>query len=159
MTTIPVSVVPQVVAYLKTAIQTQLATTSTATLRNATYVFAGDPTTPNLPDDFICVGAISRTVTRMAFVGSGGRGALEEKFDVTVTVSSWRGGNTEEFVSNRAWTLIGFVEAAVRADPSLGGLVLQAFPSRSTSQGPVFTATPVGPQVTVKETIHVDNPS
>lgn len=155
MSTIPVSSVPQAVAYLKTQIQAQLtSTTSTATLRQGTYVFAGDPTTPNLPDDFISVGRVVRSLSKESMRGDGGFGYLQESYDVTVTVSVWRGGQTEPWVTNRAWELVGYVEAAVRSTPGLGGLVDEAYPSRSTTPGPVFTGEPVGPQVTITETIH-----
>lgn len=157
MSPVPVSSVPQVLAYLKTKIEAQLAsTTSTSTLREGTYVFAGDPTSPNLPADFISIGRVVRTPSRAAMVGSGGFGFLEEHYDVTVTVSVWRGGQTEPWVTERAWTLLGYVEIAVRSTPGLGGLVDEAYPSRSSTPGPVFTGEPVGPQVTITETIHCD---
>lgn len=154
-TTIPVSSVPAAVAYLVAAIQAQLtASTTTATLRQATRVYAGDPTSPDLPNDFVCVGRVTRPLKKGSMVGSGGARWLTEEYDIAVTISSWRGDQTENVVTQRAWQLVAFVETAVRKDPSLGGAVLEAYPSRSTSPGPVFTAQPVGPQVTVTETIH-----
>lgn len=120
---IPTSTVPAVKAALFTLFQAQLTPGS-----SSLGVFYDEPG-PNQPDDIVSVGACkSRQVSGMAMVGSGGAGWLHELYTIEVTVACFRGGDDARAVLERAYSLCGQVETAVRADPSIGGLVLVARP-------------------------------
>lgn len=129
--TIPVSTVPAAQTYLLKAIQAQI-TPST------TMVCVGTPPA-DLPTFIIQIGTgISRTVKRMATVGDGGQWFLEESYTIGIQISvametvatTVTTGPTA--VSQKAWELVAYVETAIRTTPSLGGLVLEARPGRST---------------------------
>lgn len=151
MSTIPVSSVPAVVAYLKSAIQAQLDTDPTA---SSIGLYVGDNPTPDRPNDTLNIGSGSRRMAPGAFVGGGGTNWLEEGYDIAVTVRSWRGGNTGTEATQRAWQLVGYIETAVRLTPGLGGLVQIAYPIASDWEGPEFTDDPQGFGYEITEAIH-----
>ena len=157
MTTIPISTVPKAITAIYTATRAQL----TAAGEGGVLVVVGTPGA-NDPADMIQVATnVSRTITVASFVGSGGRGWLTEKYDVTVIVSSAMATQTAVTdsltVSNRAWKLLAYVETAVRSDPSLGNLVQIAFPLRTTGGDPkTGTGTTPGRVVTLTTPIHVE---
>jgi hypothetical protein len=157
--TIPVSLVPSVVAYLATAIQTQL---DTDPLSGQILLALGDPG-PDLPPDIVNIGAIRRTTGPETFIGSGGRYWISEHFDVDCGVSTWTGDGptagaltVPNALTLRAWQLLSYVEAAVRLDPSLGELVNVAYPAAATTQGPTWTTNPAGLMVEITFPIHVE---
>lgn len=122
---IPVSTAPQVKAYLVTQITNAVTPDADSRLR----VFYGPPAT-DLPNDVIVVGDVTaRTTQHHAFVGGGGALARNETYTVAVEVDAFRGGDNAQLVEERAWTLAGVVETVVRTDPSLGGLVVEAWPA------------------------------
>lgn len=122
--TIPASTVPAVKAFLAAAIATQVADTTVA-------VSNGEPPPQNVALDTIFVGDVHRDLLPGAVVGSGGAGWLEERYTVFVTTQVYRGDADAVTADTRAYLLAFAVEAAVRNDPSLGGLVQEARPVSS----------------------------
>lgn len=127
---IPVSTVPAVRSYLRSAIVAQIADPTV-------QVFDGVEST-NVADDVVLVAGVQRQSSRSAMVGNGQQHALEETYQLEVRVSCFRGGGEDyaPTVDARAWALIAQVESVVRSDMSLGGLVLTARPGISQSSGP-----------------------
>ena len=148
----PVSTVPAAIAYLMTAIQTQLSTDSLPILLSL-----GDPVQTYLPNDVVIIGEVRRVVDPDTFVGSGGQFWLQEKYNVDIVSKSWTGSAETLVVMERAWQLNAYVETAIRNDPSLGGLVNIAYPSGGTSPGPEWTGDPVGPLVEITNPIYIEN--
>jgi hypothetical protein len=149
--------VPAVSQYLVTAI-------TNATMGDPLPILVklGDPGV-NVPNDVVIIGEVRRTVDQLAYVGSGAQFFLQEQYDITISTTSWSGtGDSDDtntvsvVLSNRAWQLVAYLETAIRTDPSLGGLVLVAFPRESASAGPVWTTNPVGLQAQVDVVIHVE---
>lgn len=151
---IPASVVPAVLVYLQSAIGQQLDTDPAA---STIGLYLGELPTTDLPNDVVAIGNVTRTVVPETFVGSGAQFWLNEKFTVAVTCSSWSGDNDGTAAMSRAWELVGYVEMAVRLDPSLGGQVNRSYPSQSKSPGPQFTESPVGMGCAITESIFVEN--
>lgn len=91
------------------------------------------------PNDIILVGTVNRTASPVGVVGSGGAGWLHEQYTIDVTVSSYNGGDEAivpwATITARAWALTAAVEAFVRSDPSLGGVLLAMRPQSSTADG------------------------
>ena len=87
---------------------------------------------PDQPEDIIIVGhgGIQQTTTKMTMVGSGGAHWLWETYRIGVQIEVFRGGDDPLTTRNRCKALADAVDTAVRTDPSLGGVVLTAFPSR-----------------------------
>lgn len=83
---------------------------------------------PNQPDDIVSVGAVDRSITRAGMIGSLGAGAFQDTVTVHVTVSVYRGGDEAKTVFERACDLIDAVIDVIRADPTLGGIALRAWP-------------------------------
>lgn len=163
MTTTPVSTVPTVIEYLVTAIQAQVAADPQA---SQILVHFGEPNL-NMPNDVIMVGEVRRTTDPETVIGSGGPNWLNEKYDIATLVSSWTGSADDDgasaislAVNARAWQLQGYIETAVRNDPSLGDLVNVAYPNQTSSPGPEWTLdekeTPTGLRVEITSSIHVD---
>jgi len=125
--TIPSSTVPAVKAALVAAI--------TAAVGDPAVLVCYGPPGTYAPDDIIFVGDVKRTVVAHAFVGTGAAGAFAEDYDVDVNLRSYRGGGSEQaaVADARAWALVAFVDSAVRADLSLGGLVVKAEPATADS--------------------------
>jgi hypothetical protein len=129
--TIPASTVPTAVGYLFDHIVT--AVNDTAVL------ISYGPPGPNQPDDLIVVGAVQRDIAPIQMVGSGQAGWLDERYDVEIVVSVYRGGDASRTVMERACALVDIVVAVVRTDPSLGGVVVVAHPTL-VSYDPSFDA-------------------
>lgn len=130
---IPTSTVPAVKTYVYNTFVTAAATVP-APLADETQLLVvyGTPT-DYTPDDMILVGDVVREVLPNAIVGSGGQFALHEKYKVEYWVDVWRGGDQMQTVDQRAYTILGALEQALRTDPSFGGLVLEAWPLNSES--------------------------
>ena len=83
------------------------------------------------PNDMVAVGAVTREITTAGMAGSMSvAGTLHETFTIDVIVSVYRGGDQAQVVWERADDLVESVIGIVRADPTLGGTVLLAFPDR-----------------------------
>lgn len=150
--TVPVSTVPSVVAQLLTDIQS--ACVGDAYYKQMT-ICLGTPG-PDISDEVIYLsGGANRNVTSMSLVGSLQANALRESYDLEVTVSVFSNdeGST---VLNRAWTLAGYVETAVRNDPTCANQVEVIYPSGSSGGEPVPIQSPAGVQVDIVLTIHVE---
>ena len=135
---VPVSTVPAAIAYLASAIQTQLATDS-----SPITVVIGEQATDIIDQDAVQIGEVRRLPDPMAMVGSGGQFFLEEKYDIEILVSSFTGSTDDDgtianslALTARAWQLAAYVETASRLDPSMGELVQRSYPSASASVGP-----------------------
>lgn len=126
--TIPVSTVPGVKAYLYTSLKAR------AELAEPVLVSYDDPG-PNQPDDIIVVGDVVRTVEMVQMVGSGAAGWLYERYAVTVLVECFISDDKPQTVFERAAALADVVVDVVRADPSLGGRVIESAPSMSEQIG------------------------
>ena len=70
-------------------------------------------------------------------------------------MSSWSGSADPVAITNRAYTLLGYLEVAVRTDPSLGSTILEAHPSGSDGGEPVWTDEPQGRLCEITETVFV----
>lgn len=159
--TIPVSVVPAACSYLLTAIESAC---SADPLFPEMLIELGEPT-QDLENDIIAVGRVVRSEQPRTLVGSGAQFWLNESFDIDVNINTWLGSGDADNTSAdalalnaRAWQLVGYVETAVRNDPSFGGLVNEAFPRMTDSTGPVWSDSPAGGQaVGITMQIHVEN--
>lgn len=159
--TIPVSSVPAASAYLLTAIQQACAADP---LYAGMLIELGEATS-NKPPDIITIGEVRRTVEPRTLVGSGAQFWLNESYDITVDINTWVSvGDTDgsstiaSSLNARAWQLVGYVETAVRTDPSFGGLVNEAYPHDVTSTGPIWAEPPAsGLMVGVTLQVHVED--
>ncbi|MFG2722712.1 hypothetical protein ACGFW5_31100 [Streptomyces sp. NPDC048416] len=131
--TIPNSTAPAARRYLVEQCTAQL-TLDPLNTRASLLVCYDDPGT-NEPGDIVSIGRIARTINPNSMVGSGGAGWLEEQYTVTVTIDLFRGGDDAQAIFERGALLVDQVCAIVRADPSLGGLVLVARPISSEIEG------------------------
>ncbi len=136
----PVSTVPAAVEYLVTAFQTQLSTDPNPA--NITLFVGNDPGLADTPD-LVAITDVTRTLQHFAMVGDGEDLAMYEKYSVMVKISSAQRAATESAaafaLTERVWQLLAYLEYAVRLDPSLGEIVLTAWPGQ-TSGGLVQVA-------------------
>ena len=147
--TIPVSTVPAAIAALTALITTQTASDPTI------LVCLGE-VGMDVPNDIIQVATdVRRTVIPEAFLGGYQAGSLQESYVITCLVSSWSGDPDPVAITNRAYTLAGFVETAVRADPSLGSTIIEAHPSGTTGGNATWSESPVGRLCELSVTIDV----
>ena len=120
--TIPVSTVDAVKDYLFAQI--------TAQINDTTVLVCYDPPGTFQEDDLVAIGHdVTVTTGPHAFVGSGGAGWLMESYVLSLTVNVFRGGDNATTVWKRAKVLSDAVDTVVRTDPTLGGVVQQAYPS------------------------------
>lgn len=145
---IPVSTAPAARSFLLTAIQNVVSAGDNPT-DNPALVRLGE-VGPYKPNDIIVIGNVRRDVATQNFVGSGGQYWLRETYEIDVEINTWlASGDTDGAdsttalaVDARGWQLLGYVETAVRNDPSLGGLVEIARPLTTTATGPIWTLPP-----------------
>jgi hypothetical protein len=84
----------------------------------------------NVPPCFIAVGASVQAVNApFEMVGTGGAGWIKETYRVEIQVSAFEGGSNFQATAEAAYTMWQAVAGVVRADPSLGGLVIVAWPA------------------------------
>jgi hypothetical protein len=84
--------------------------------------------------DVVIVEGAQRTLGGFEMVGGGGAGWLQESFTIGVSIECFvHGERPFPDVDDRAYLILGLLEQAVRADPSLGGLVIVGQPAGSTS--------------------------
>lgn len=121
--TIPASITKAAKASLFTSL-----TASLTPVAGESLLVCYDEPGPNQPDDIVSVGVVDRALTRVGMIGSLGGGAFEDAVTVHVTVSVYRGGDDAQTVFERACDLIDAVVDVVRADPTLGGIALRAWP-------------------------------
>lgn len=159
MTTIPSPSVAPALDYLLIAIQAQAGADA---FYNNMVIKLGEAGVDWPNEGVILIGAVRRTLVPRTVIGSGAQFWLGEVFDITVTASTWiASGDADDNsvvstqVSDRAWLLQSYVETAVRSDPSLGGLDLQAYPASTTSPGPTWSNG--GFQCAIESVIHVEN--
>lgn len=124
--TIPGTTAPAVRAYLRTQLDAQLQPDPDN--KTASLLVCFDTPGPNQPDDIVAVGRIARQIAVNSLVGGGGAGWLQETYTVTVSVDVFRAGDDDQTAYLRCASLVDDICAAVRNDPSLGGLVLTARP-------------------------------
>lgn len=131
MSSVPVSTAPAVVAFLTAGLTTNLTQYDPQTALSVAYI---EQTGGYNAFDQVTIGDVgNRTVRRTQMVGTGGAGWLYEEYTLDIEVMSWQGGQNLQLVVERAWRLLGQVEAFIRSDPSLGNLVIVAYPSSSKS--------------------------
>ena len=136
---IPVSTVPAAVASLTTLINTQVATDSLPIL-----VCQGD-VPMDVPNDIIQIATnVRRSVKPEAFIGSYQLGSLQEDYTVSCLCSSWSGDPDPVAITARAYQLAGYIETAVRTDPTLGTNVIEAHPAGTDGGNATWTDSPVG---------------
>lgn len=149
---IPVSTFPTAIAAIISQTQTQVNTDSLASQIVVTW---GEPGM-DLPNDIIMIGVDhTRKVNPEVLIGSYQTGSLKEAYTIDCLASSWSGDADPVALGNRAWVLAGYIETAVRTDPSLGTSVLEAHPSGTKGQGPTWTIDPIGRLCQVTVTIEV----
>ena len=142
--TIPVSTAPAAQTYLLQAIKAQAQFDSTYL---DMLIRIGQPGR-DLPNDSIVItGVRSRSVNWQTYRGDGGQFTLDEKYNLGVECSTWAAAGDSDDTSTystqsleRAWQLVGYVETAVRNDPSLGELVDIAHPLDAAQEGPEWTS-------------------
>lgn len=125
---IPVPTAPAVKAYLMTALAARTELTGSTPPAELSYDVPGT----FLADDVVVVGDVDVSFAPLQMVGSGGAGWLDEHYTVDVVVDVVRGADDAQGAFQRAATLAAAAIDIVRQDPSLGGLVIQAAPSRLT---------------------------
>lgn len=125
MATIPDPTVPAAKSYLYTQTLAQ-------PLFAEPVLVCYDEPGPYQADDIVTFGTVHWHPAVNSGVGSGGAGWLEERYDIEVTVDVYRGGDDAKTAFERAAALWAGVLQVLRADPSLGGIVLVAKPSPAT---------------------------
>jgi hypothetical protein len=86
---------------------------------------------PNVPDDLVIVGErVRQEYTPHHMRGDGGSGFLQERYRISVVVDCYRGGDDPDQALTRCETLVNAVDDSVRDDPSLGGVVILAYPAQ-----------------------------
>lgn len=121
---IPASTIPAVKTYLYNQLTAALAGTADLAVFMDT-----PPNDPPVESDVIVVGDVELGFDPWQMVGSGGQGWLYEKYSVEILISVYRGGDHAQTVLTQATNLVYQVCDVVRLDPSLGGLVVQAYPA------------------------------
>lgn len=121
--TIPGSITKAAKAWIYSAL-----TTALTPVTGESLLVCYDEPGPNQPDEIVSVGVVDRSLTRVGMVGSLGGGAFEDAVTIHVTVSVYRGGDEAQLVFERACDLIDAVIDVIRADPTLGGIALRAWP-------------------------------
>jgi hypothetical protein len=154
---IPVSTVPAVQSALLTAINAAALSDSAP---SDFLVCIGEPST-NAPPAIIEIAKdVRRTVDPPQFVGSGGQGWLEEHYDIDVVVSVAQADTNVDVdalaLSERAWQLVGYVETAIRTDPSFGDIVQLAYPREVTGGEVTWAANDVGAVCELTIAVHVE---
>lgn len=135
--TIPTSTVPQAISALLAQIQTQIDADPDG---SQILLVEGEEGT-DTPGDIILVGTdVRRSVTWETFIGSADLDALGEAYEIDSAVSCWSGDPNPALVRTRAWQLVGYIETAVRTDPSLGGLIVVAQPFATQGGNVVWSA-------------------
>lgn len=129
--TIPSTTSTAVRAYLLNALTAQL--TPDPLSKSASLLVCYDEPGPAQPDDIVTVGKVTRHIAVNSMVGGGGAGWLEERYSVELTIDVFRGGDDAQAAYTRSVLLADAAVAIVRADPSLGGLVLVSRPITSTT--------------------------
>lgn len=132
--TVPVSSIPQTTAVLAKgwildALVAQFVGDDTMT------VFWDQPDASIPTENIVVVHRImNRSAVHYRMTGTGGAGSFLETYSIEIAVDCYAGGDSGETraLETKAWNYASTVEAVVRSDPSLGGLVIQAFPSQST---------------------------
>ena len=138
--TIPVSTVPAALTALTVLVQTAAASDVPPAGQDAILVTQGDVRNMDLPPDIIVVGqSVRRTIRQAEFIGSYAAQALEERYTISSLVSATSGSDDPVAITNRAYALAAYIETAVRTDPTLGGTVLDAYPSGSDGGKPTWS--------------------
>ena len=89
----------------------------------------------NSSDDRVIIGGATRRMEVLAVVGGMGYGAMKEDYTVEFQVQATiYGGDPFPAVDDRAYSILDACEEALRNDPTLGGLVMWAYPSGSKSE-------------------------
>lgn len=133
MTDIPVSTAPAVRAWLLA--QVTAALTPDPLDKSAQLLVCLDSPGTFQPADIVAIGDVATTFGVNSLVGSGGSGWLEERYTVNVDIEIFRGGDSAQAVSDRAFLLGASVINCVRQDPSLGTNVLVGKPISSEFSG------------------------
>jgi hypothetical protein len=148
---IPVPTISQAITNLLTLINAQVATDAQA---SQVLVVLGQEGADR-PNDIVNVATDIRFhLIPEVLMGSFQQGALLEEFEIDVLVSSWSGDPDPATIVARALTLVGYVTTAVRTDPTLGGVELEAYPSTVTGGEAVWTEAPAGRLCEITVTVH-----
>lgn len=123
MTTVPVSTVPAVKAYLLGALKVR---SDLADLAEA--IQYGPPTTA-MNDDMILLDAARGAFEVDRMVGGGGQWWMDESYSLDILIWIHRGDDDPQACEERAFAVAASVVDTLRQDPSLGGLVTQASPA------------------------------
>lgn len=88
-------------------------------------VFDG-PATGSVTGDAVWVGITPTDPSLDTFDQTAGLGRSQVTFDITCLARSWSGSANVRTQRTRAYALVGRVKALLRADPTLGGAVMNA---------------------------------
>lgn len=140
---IPNPTVPTAITNLISQVNTQVAADTGNPLDQSKVLVVQGEEGKEHPHDIINVGVdVKRTVTWRTLIGSAQAQAWEEDYEIECRVSSW-GGIDPGPVVNRAWVLQGYLETAVRTDPSLGGVVQEASIATSGGGNAAWSGSPI----------------
>lgn len=110
----------------------------------------------NQPPEMVVVSSVeNRTTEPYQMIGSGASGWIYERYELSVIIAVFRGGDDAQDVYERAYAILGQVESIVRSDPSLGGLVVQAYPLHSRDEA-TWEQKRMGRIVTIEHTIRIE---
>jgi hypothetical protein len=125
------STVPAAVSYLIAQLQATSVVTNPIS-GFAIAVYRGAPLMSAPVDEAFVIQSASRTTQRFEMVVGGGTGYLREDFTIPLEIVVFRGGDDVGTVEARAWALLSAAESMIRADLTLGGTVLEAWPESSS---------------------------
>lgn len=111
------------------------------------------------PLEVILVAEAEETLSIKPFCFTGGmtaRNSMFETYTLDVKVSKYEGSYLPDDLIQRTFVLCGYVENAVRSDPSLGGTVLVAYPESRRVLSPEWAGEVAGLLMEVTIPIHVE---
>ncbi|MEU6582753.1 hypothetical protein [Nocardia sp. NPDC046763] len=124
---IPVSTVPAVKAFLFQQISASVTPNPNPSFP---LLVTYDQPGTNQPAEIVVVGSTRhRTAKPFQMVGSGGHGWLYEEYELELEIAVFHGGDDAQGCYERAYSILGQIEAVIRSDPSLGGRVVVAHPA------------------------------
>lgn len=146
--TVPASIVPDVKAYMFTALKAR------SELAAPVLVAYAIPAVEEFLNDTVCLGDFRGQYDPLAMVGSGGQFWLEETFELDLHVFSFFGLDDPKGVEQRALALAAVGCDVVRTDPEMGGLVTESRPTTYVAED-VFDDEQLGRHMHIVQTIRI----
>lgn len=133
------SAVKAAVAWLITAVTSNV----TAVSGHDLYVGYGEPLNDE-PDDQVYLVDVRSDAQRIGMGTPTAVGAMSEADTIPLWVSVYRAGDDGKAAFERCCDVVNTIVALVRADPTLGGSVLDAHPGQVTYPSPAATESGTG---------------